>query len=73
MFFLRSDRAKLNEILGALEHMHNVQHTILDAIAESQKVILAAIEENCGRPKAAVLSINLGTPVAKPDQPESQE
>ena len=62
MLFRRSDREKLDRILLA-------QRSILTAIATLQKVILAAIAEQCGdNTKAAKLAISLGKPAEKPDQ-----
>ena len=69
LFFRESNRAKLNRILGELDHIHDVEHSILDSIAASQKVILDAIAKQCGSDRTASrLTVDLGKPAEKPDQ-----
>lgn len=65
--FTQADRDQISRLLGLEQHMHNVEHQILDAIAAAQTAILAAIAaQSNGDTSASKLSVNLGQPAEKP-------
>ena len=61
-----SIEAKLDRILGELEHLHNMEHRILDAIRAAEAHILSAIAALATDDTATKLSVNLGQPQDKP-------